>query len=76
MTSYLRRAALSAFVLAAAAPAVLAANAPQPVPAAGAPVQTMQDIWGDTAAVPGQDLSHGGSTTQSLGVGRPGTSIH
>lgn len=33
---------------------------------------TMTDIWGNTVAAPGTDLSHGGSTTQSLGVAPPG----
>jgi hypothetical protein len=36
-------------------------------------VPTMTDMWGHTVAAPGMDLSHGGSTTQSLGADPPGT---
>lgn len=36
-------------------------------------VPTMTDMWGHTVESPGMDLSHGGSTTQSLGADPPGT---
>jgi hypothetical protein len=39
-------------------------------------VPTMTDMWGNTVAAPGMDLSHGGSTTQSLGADPPGTPSH
>jgi hypothetical protein len=35
---------------------------------------TMRDIWGHVVIAPGEDTSHGGSTTQSLGVTPPGSS--
>jgi hypothetical protein len=33
---------------------------------------TVTDMFGNTVAAPGMNLSHGGSTTQSLGVQAPG----
>jgi hypothetical protein len=39
-------------------------------------VPMMTDMWGNTVAAPGMDLSHGGSTTQSLGADPPGTPSH
>jgi hypothetical protein len=35
---------------------------------------TVMDIWGHVVLAPGEDTSHGGSTTQSLGVSPPGAS--
>jgi hypothetical protein len=37
---------------------------------------TVTDIWGHVVPAPGEDTSHGGSTTRSLGVDPPGTSGH
>lgn len=33
---------------------------------------TTVDVWGHVVPAPGEDTSHGGSTTQSLGVLPPG----
>jgi hypothetical protein len=34
---------------------------------------TVRDVWGHTSIAPGEDTSHGGSTTRSLGVSAPGS---
>jgi hypothetical protein len=34
---------------------------------------TVRDVWGHTSVAPGEDTSHGGSTTRSLGVSPPGS---
>jgi hypothetical protein len=58
----------------AAGPSLSTTDAASPLKGPFYGKQTKVDIWGHVVVAPGQDTSHGGSTTQSLGVSPPGTS--
>jgi hypothetical protein len=58
----------------AAGPGLSTMDAASPVRDPFYDKQTKVDIRGHVVVAPGQDTSHGGSTTQSLGVSPPGTS--